>query len=153
MNIRVGCIWHLELRVSAVNRVVEETISIGMPIPRSRVKKKREVDQYCTSRFNKRRPTLAESFQNKIHSSTLCSFWLFGVFLYGPNRGTGESDRRLHTAGNFHFFHFYFEGSIMYRHSSDQGWKLSSTKHMTECIWIVLWVFCWLEFKDATIWF
>lgn len=76
------------LRVSAVKRVVEETISIGMSIPHRKSERKERrggVNTVCVKSLgqtNMRRPTLAESFQKKIklkikkikiHSSTLCS--------------------------------------------------------------------------------
>lgn len=92
-----------KLRVSAVNRVVEETIFIGMPIPRRKVKRRGGgINTVCvksSKQINMRRLTLAESFQKNtfFHFVQLLSLW---SSLHGPNSGTGVSDPCFHTVRN-----------------------------------------------------
>lgn len=74
------------MTVSAVNRLVEETVSIGMPIPCRKVKGWREggkdggggrvINTVCvksSEQINKRRLKLAESFQKEKYILPLCA--------------------------------------------------------------------------------
>lgn len=120
----IGCIWHVglfkntgwaESWVSAVNRVVEETISIGMHIPRRKVRGQRREEEeeeevgglsilYVWN--NQSRETRGGwNWQNpskkRKKKSTFFHFVqllsLRSIWIHRPNSGTGGSDRCVHT--------------------------------------------------------